>query len=157
MISVATNNFESKCPVLNADVRVLLLSISSKLSLMQITLWVHEFLLFLGAGYLPVPVICWNFFLVIVKKWQTWVIYHPGNQLEITVKHDTGWSITERVCFPWIKVSLVFFHGKTFFSLKLLQTISTLHVPQFDHSPELESRPLYGRQVKIRTTRVYFL
>ena len=57
-ISVAMNNFESKCPVLNVDIRVLLLSISSKLTLLQITLRVHEFLLFLGVGYLLVQVIC---------------------------------------------------------------------------------------------------
>jgi len=38
MISVATSNFESKCLVLNAHVRVSLLSISSKLSLVQMKL-----------------------------------------------------------------------------------------------------------------------
>jgi len=37
-ISVATINFKSKCPVLNAYVRVSLLSISSKLSLVQMKL-----------------------------------------------------------------------------------------------------------------------
>ena len=35
--------------------------------------WVDNFILFLGAGYLPVQVICWNFFLVIVKiDWCGW-------------------------------------------------------------------------------------
>ena len=29
--------------------------------------WVDDFLLLLGAGYLPVRVICWNFFLAIAK------------------------------------------------------------------------------------------
>ena len=37
-IKVATNIFESKCLVLNTDVRVLFLSISSKLSLLQMKL-----------------------------------------------------------------------------------------------------------------------
>ena len=37
-VSVATNNFELKCLVLNGDVRIFLLSISSKLSLVQMKL-----------------------------------------------------------------------------------------------------------------------
>ena len=42
MISVATSNFESKCPVLNTHVIVSLLSISSKLSLVQMKLQTEQ-------------------------------------------------------------------------------------------------------------------
>ena len=71
--------------------------------------------------------------------------------------------MAKHVCFPWISVSLVFFHDQTFFSLNVSQTSSiSFVITQFDCLLELvqvlrfESGHSHGHTT-IQTTRENFL
>jgi len=98
MISVATSNFESKCLVLNAHVRVSLLGISSKLLFVQMyrlctvmrayhnSAFVSSWISFVfGYGLSASVGNLLKFFSCYCEKWLMQVINRAGKQPEITV------------------------------------------------------------------------